>query len=601
MSDSRGNGRSRIAAEFFLAQVGRVFTSGDRASRTGDQETSHGFHCGRTLQSRRQQQIAEAPFTLRSHPLPGLATLFERNRSMNRIRFVFLSAAVILVGETTLLADDPIEIGSRRELFVDDHVIERISGRAQLRMYRPTPREIAIVCDKPWEGASCGYTTVFRDGDVYRMYYRGSDVVYTREGYSSPHREVTCYAESSDGIHWKKPELGLFEFEGSKKNNIVWDGVGTHAFVPFKDTNPDCKPDAKYKALGLVAGERGLWAFKSPDAIHWTLMRDKLVITKGAFDSQNLAFWDSVRGEYREYHRDFRNGRDIRTATSKDFVNWTEPEYLSYSSRLRVESSEAGEADLNDLADANHPKGRVSQLYTNQIAPYYRAPHIFFGFPTRYIDRGWTESHKFLPRPEYRRLRGVKSRRQGTAVTDGMFITSRDAEHFHVWPESFIRPGLRSTQSWFYGDNYQAWGLVATKSAIEDAPPEISIYVSENSHQDHGNQFRRHTLRIDGFVSVQAPLRGGELITKPLVFSGKQLTLNFATSAAGSIQVEIQNDEGQPIPGFALSDCHLVFGDDLARTVVWQHGTDVSKVASQIVRLRFVLRDADLFAFRFVE
>ena len=68
------------------------------------------------------------------------------------------------------------------------------------------------------------------------------------------HREVTCYAESRDGIHWTKPELGLFEFNGSKQNNIVWDGPGTHNFTPFLDTNPACPPDAKYKAL---AGGRG--------------------------------------------------------------------------------------------------------------------------------------------------------------------------------------------------------------------------------------------------------------------------------------------------------------------------------------------------------
>ena len=118
-------------------------------------------------------------------------------------------------------------------------------------------------------------------------------------------------------------------------------------------------------------------------------MSDEPVITKGAFDSQNLAFWDTVRGEYREYHRDFREGRDIRTGTSPDFLNWSEPEWLDYS------------------------PSRVSELYTNQIIPYYRAPHIFLGFPTRYTDRGWTESTKALPELEYRRLRGYVSEREG--------------------------------------------------------------------------------------------------------------------------------------------------------------------------------------------
>ncbi|GIS61899.1 MAG: hypothetical protein CM1200mP2_41240 [Planctomycetaceae bacterium] len=112
--------------------------------------------------------------------------------------------------------------------------------------------------------------------------------------------------------------------------------------------------------------------------------------------------------------------------------------------------------------------GRVSQLYTNQVIPYFRAPHIYVGFPTRYIDRGWSYSATQLPRYGYRKLRGAKSRREGTAVTDGMFMASRDATTFHVWPESFIRPGLRGEQSWFYGDTYQNHGLVETKSMFED-------------------------------------------------------------------------------------------------------------------------------------
>ncbi|MGQ9731357.1 MAG: hypothetical protein ACUVX8_08785, partial [Candidatus Zipacnadales bacterium] len=254
-----------------------------------------------------------------------------------------------------------------------------------------------------------------------------------------------------------------------------------------------------------------------------------------------------------------------------------------------------------DLNGAAYPPGRVSQLYTNQVIPYYRAPHIFLGFPTRYIDRGWIPSHEQLPEVEYRRLRGAKSPREGSALTDGMFMVSRDGRHFYVWPESFIRPGLRLRDNWFYGDNYQNWGLVETASAIEDAPPELSFYVSEASHQRHGNQFRRYTIRIDGFVSVEAPLAGGEVITRPLVFEGSRLTLNFSASAAGTVQVELQDSEGEALEGFTIEECPLLLGDSLDRTVEWHQGADVSALAGKPVRLRFVLRDADVYSFQFVE
>ena len=112
----------------------------------------------------------------------------------------------------------------------------------------------------------------------------------------------------------------------------------------------------------------------------------------------------------------------------------------------------------------------------------------------------------------------------------------------------------------------------------------------------------RYTLRVDGFASVQAPLSGGELITKPLLFAGRALVLNFSASAAGSIQVELLRDQmNTPIEGFRLEDCVDVLGDDLARVVRWKGGQDLSGLAGTPVRLRFVLRDADLYSIRFRE
>jgi len=342
-----------------------------------------------------------------------------------------------------------------------------------------------------------------------------------------------------------------------------------------------------------------LYAFRSADGIHWTLMRPEPVITKGAFDSHNLAFWDADRGEYREYHRDFRDGRDIRTSTSRDFLHWTEPEFLSYSANVDPGRRGGQPGDVKDPVGAKYPAGRVSELYTNQIAPYYRAPHLLLGFPTRYIDRGWTESAKALPRYDYRQVRAKNSPREGTAVTDGMFITSRDRKHFSVWPESFLRPGLRTRDTWFYGDTYQNWGLVETKSAVEDAPPELSLYATERTGRETGAVVRRYSMRIDGFVSLCAPLVGGELLTKPLTFAGSRLVLNVSTSAAGAVRVEIQNADGRPVPGFALADCREVYGDDLERTVAWKGNADLGALAGKPVRLRFEVKDADLYSFRF--
>ncbi|MCH2124113.1 MAG: hypothetical protein MK165_04940 [Pirellulaceae bacterium] len=513
-----------------------------------------------------------------------------------------VGAASFATATTSGLSAAPLPqvtpIATRRELFVEKTLIAQLSGGARLQLHQPTPREIVLVCDRPWEGSTCAYMKVFRDADLYRMYYRGSDGLYTQEGFRSLHPEVACYAESRDGIHWTKPELGLVEFEGSKKNNIIWKGSGSHNFAPFLDTNPDCPQDERYKAL---AGDyqQGLQAFVSADGVRFTPVQQKPVISQGAFDSLNLAFWDSVVGTYREYHRDFRQGRDIRTGVSEDFVHWSDPEFLTYEAHRHGTEGESTEPVRDDDPDNQLP-GRVSQLYTNQILPYFRAPHIYLGFPTRYIDRGWSYSATQLPNYEYRQLRGAKSRREGTAITDGMFMASRDGNHFHIWPESFIRPGLRKRQSWFYGDAYQNHGLVETAATIDDAPPELSVFVSEGSHQNRPGQFRRHTLRMDGFVSLTAPLAGGELQTRPLTFQGNRLSLNLSTSAAGSVYVEIQDADGKPIPGYTLAEAHALYGDSLRFPVAWKTaGTDVSPIMGKPVRLRFVIRDANVFSYRF--
>jgi hypothetical protein len=445
------------------------------------------------------------------------------------------------------------EIGSRRELFVDDWLIEKMDG-VSLKLHHPTPREVANVFDKPWEGNTSAYFTVFQDDDRCRMYYRGSH--YDFETKAGKH-QLTCYAESTDGIHWIKPELNLFEFNGSTRNNIVWRGeVGFHNFAPFKDTNPDAKPEARYKALG--SGKGGLFAFQSPDGIHWSLIQPEPVITKGAFDSQNLAFWDSVRGRYVDFHRGGRDGvRAIMTCGSDDFIHWTEPEWV-------------------DFGDAP-----PEHLYTNAITSYFRAPHLFLGFPKRFQPSRRTDFH---PDP---------------GLSDGVFMSSRDGLHWHRWLEAFIRPGLQR-ERWVNRNNMTAWGILSTKAEIPGTPDELSLYSSENYYAVEGTcRLRRFTLRADGFVSVHAPYTGGEFVTHPLVFAGKELVINYATSAAGSIRVEVTDINGTPLKGFELDQCPEIYGDAIEKVVAWSSQPDLGALAGQPIRLRFVLKDADVYAIRF--
>jgi hypothetical protein len=456
-----------------------------------------------------------------------------------------------------------LEIGSRLQLFVDDHLLDRLDG-TRLELHSPVPREVVFRFDAPWEGRGSGYVTILQDGQRYRMYYRGGGELS---------REQTCLAESDDGIHWTRPNLGLFKFNGSRDNNIVWMPEkkayqASHNFTPFLDANPASPSDQRYKAVGL--GRRGqgderskaLLAFVSPDGVHWRRLREKAVITDGGFDSQNVAFWDSVREEYVCYFRAGRDGyRSVRRCTSRDFSNWSESQWLDFGPSPR------------------------EHLYTNAIQPYLRAPHLYLGFP-----------HRFVPD---RKIIGP-DRRPIDGTSDGVLISSHDGSYWYrTFMEAFVRPGP-DPLNWggAHGNNCPAWGILQTSET------ELSIYWSEHC----GNwpvdrtripQVRRGTLRLDGFASLHAGYDGGQAVTKPLRFQGSRLIINYATSAAGFVRVELQDAAGRPLTGFTLAEALELYGDELTRTVAWSGGADVKALADRAIRVRFVLKDADVYSMRF--
>ncbi len=464
-----------------------------------------------------------------------------------------------------------IDVGFRRELFVDDYLIDRLDGMA-LALHPPRPAEVVFTCDRPWEGGTSAYFTVSHDpvAGLFRMYFRGSHWDFAAR--QATHPELTCYAESTDGVNWHRPELGLHDFAGTKANNIIVSGEGTHCFAPFRDTAPHCAPEARYKALALARG--GLCLYTSPDGVHWSLATPQPVITKEkfAFDSQNLAFWDETRGCYAAYYRVWTDARgksiqDITTtgvraverAVSDDMLTWREPTLLAF------------------------PDRPVEHLYTSQAIPCPRAPHLVVGFPARFLEN--------------RTLPGNRV----SGVSDSLFMSSRDGVTFQRWEEAFLRPGPRR-HCWYSRNNYVAHGILQTKTGILGTETELSLYATEAYYESEATLLRRFVLRPDGFVSLQAPLSGGEMVTKPVVFApGQRLFINYSTSAAGSVRCEVQDETSQALPGFALDDADWIYGDEIERAVSWQGRTDVAALAGRPIRLRFELKDADLFALRFGE
>lgn len=426
-------------------------------------------------------------------------------------------------------ADDIRDIGTRREMFVDRFLIDRLDN-ATLKLHEP---RLAPPMTEPADNME--YGTVIKDGDLYRL--------YTRDGrgakFDGDVTEVTRYCESHDGIAWTKPKLGLYEIDGSKENNVILhEAPFCHNFSPFLDRRPNVPPDERFKALAGTL-KSGLVAFVSGDGIHWRKLRPEPVITytkEYAFDSQNVSFWSERENCYVCCFRHFLDQklRSVCRTTSPDFLTWSEPVPLK-------------------------PNFEGEHIYTTLTHPYFRAPHIYIATPTRFHP-GRGES------------------------TDILFMTARgDGPFDRTFREAFIRPGLDPAR-WGNRSNYAALNVVPT------GPTEMSIYTTP---------FRRFVLRTDGFASVHTGADVGELLTHPLRFTGGELVVNYSTSAGGSLRVEIQDPSGQPIPGFALADCRNLVGDAIEQTVSWSKASNVSSLAGQPVRLRFVMQEADLFAIQF--
>ncbi|MEE8378756.1 MAG: hypothetical protein V3R49_00060 [Gammaproteobacteria bacterium] len=456
--------------------------------------------------------------------------------------FTILTVFLLCLGGGNVVhADEPLNIGSRLELFVDYYMIEKLEG-VQLKLHTP---QLAPLSANPPQG---GYATVIKDGNLYRLYHRDSLKSYKGQRYDGNPGEITCYMESHDGINWISPNLGLNDVDGTKENNVIFARAMpySHNFSPFLDHRPSVPAEQRFKALaGVKKGGKqvypgGLHAFISADGIHWKKLRDKAVIKyhSSAFDSQNVSFWSEYEQCYVCFFRTWTGGwwqglRTISRTTSKDFVNWTKPE-------------------------AMNPNAEGEHLYTSQTHPYFRAPHIYIATPTRLAA-------------------------QRGALTDIVFMSSRGGNHYErTFLEAFIRPGF-DPKHWTNRANYAALNVVPT------TPTEMSIYISQ----------RRYFLRTDGFVSVNAPYKGGQMLTKPFIFDGKHLIINYSTAASGSMQVEVQNLTGEPLEGFSLADCAEFYGNSIEHTVNWKNGNDLGKLASTPLRLRFIMKDADLFSLRF--
>ncbi len=475
-------------------------------------------------------------------------------------------------------AEDPAK-ARQRFLCWDNTKIAKSSG-LDIIQHKPQKQNIVLSCQDDWEGVHTGYPTIIKVDDTYRLYYRTSG--QDGEVYLdwAPTKALICVAESKDGINFTKPVIGKIEYDGSKENNAIFENSAS--FSVFYDTNPDCPKEEKFKALSVVPMKEILSYYCSADGYNFKHV-DYVRLSDGIYDTYNTAFWDEDEKVYKLYYRgwhradgttilngetldEYNDIRDIRLAISKDFRTWEK-------------------VDVTKIEGYNDP-----QMYTNQIAPYYREKNTFLGFPLRYLDRvDEKENFKDMPIASDRDLVPGRS---ATAITDCGIMTSSDGLKFNLRKSAFLTPGPETSSNWWYGNCVLAYGMAET-IADDGENREISMYVGEG-YRVKKNDIRRYTVRLDGFFSWYGDGNGATVTTKTFTLKHDEMFVNFATSALGSLKITILDKNGKAIDGYKSG---TLFGDSTNRPV--RFTKSLKDLVGKEIKLKIELNDCNLYSYTF--
>jgi hypothetical protein len=463
------------------------------------------------------------------------------------------------------VAEDPparrtLNIGSEKQLLIDDLFFDQ-SENIRLRLH-PAQKsgEHNVVRDRPWESATLNWFSFLEDDGVYRMWYECYDV----EGWPTINDTSFCYCESKDGIHWMKPELGLFEYQGSKANNVLFRQIGpegahsrVHGTCVFID--PVARPESRYKAISQgmfpTPPDYRIAGMHSSDGLKWT--RYPKPICNLFADSQFSGFWDDGTEKYTIYGRVSHRGRALGRAEGDDFEHFS---------------------DLSLVLAPNDNDPPESDLYNSAATKYRYCADIYFMFPSLF--------------------------QHSTQTLDIRLAVSRDGISW-TYPDQetpFIALGKKG--EFDSGSLYMGQGIIRRDnelylyyggSRLNHAEGEL-----ENLTKPDGSRiYSRVTVPLDRFVSAEADANGGFFITPPMIFAGNTLHLNAEIHEGGSAKVAVLDVDGQPFKNRSVKECLPIAGRKNVKQVFWKADGDVSAFAGTPVRLRIELNNANLYSLEF--
>lgn len=466
-----------------------------------------------------------------------------------------------------------VNVGHKRQLFIDRKFVEELDN-VNLKGHAAQKAGLVVLrADQPWEkgGFAFAFQVLHPPQGKWQMWYEARSLIARK--WEETDNKVH-YAESDDGIHWRKPSLGLMTVNGSSANNAVYAGasgkVGHGVGVLIDPSAPD---EERYKmVLGDFAQPGApLYGAYSRDGLHWTTYPNGPIIKQGA-DTQTAAFFDPKRKTYVMYVR-----RNVRPDGEK-----FNPEGIRRVGRSESPDFQKFPPSV-DVMKAAPSDPSFTGLYNSAASIYSGAEDVYVAFPSLFPD----EKH------------------EGGSLMEPFLAVSRNGID---WERPSKHPFLRLGQEGLPGDPLFTSRQIYISPGTFLVGDELFIYYA--AFAIHHGQAGPHlampvayflaTLRRDGFVSVRADQKEGRFTSPPLIFDGNCLEMNLSLQSEGEIRVGLQTATEQDIPGFTTDDMDALWGDHPSALISWRGKTDLSHLAGTAVRIHVQMRQGDLYAFQFV-
>jgi hypothetical protein len=478
------------------------------------------------------------------------------------------------------------------------------------RAHPPRPAGVALAPERPWEEYRIAPLAVIEDDGMLKLWYSAiachagtaADVVCPRCARPNPGTKVVCiacgwplvdidylqqsmfgvaYAESRDGVHWERPDLGLVDFRGSRHNNLVRGACG----VPAR--NPKGGPAQRF--MGLVEHQRELYVTFSSDGWHWQ-RQPRPCLPFGA-DTNNQLIYDPETDRYVALLRGFPGRRTTVYCEVADLQQTPWPfvdhGHQADSTGYRYLTDELPTALDVDAADPPLPGLDLNHVSASRLGPrtWLGFPALFRKYPPAGLDRAGRETHRYFAQGN-----------DGTWETQ--LAVSRDGRTWQRPDRSaYLGPGLWGGPDGGINSLYGV-GLVRRGDEMLQfgSGQSVTHGIFEPGERRGVGAIYGYTQPVDRFMAAVAGIGGGRLLSEPLTWPGGDLVLNCDCGGLGQISAELRGVDHTPLPGFAHADCDRVDLNQLAAVVTWRGQTTQTVPVGQCLRLDLRLESTRLYA-----